>query len=382
VSQASAPTIVEALYSYDIGGGERVAADCALGFARRGFRVVCIGMYGNSGPLRDELEAAGITCKDMQYTSRNRLTRRITYPLEFARFLQREQAAALHMHYGTSLIVAGRAARRAGVARVVMTEHALHQYQSRPDYTAATAAVARYAHAISTVHPTQIDYLAQNLHFPTAQIVYVPNGVQIPEAVPERNHSLRLELGANTNDFVIAAIGRLHETKDIPTLVAALKMLRDRGGRPHRLWIVGDGPARASIERAIAGHGVHEQVKLLGQRTDVTNVLRAVDCVAMSSRTEGLPMTLIEAMAHRVPCVATAVGGIPDLLRDGAGITVPPASPEALSQALTQLSGNATLRGSIVEAGLRRVRESHDLENSLTSYLRLLGLPAEWPPRQ
>jgi L-malate glycosyltransferase len=381
VPHASAPTIVEALYSYDIGGGERVAADCALGFARRGFRVLCIGMYGNSGPLRDELEANGLECHDLQYTSRNRLLRRVSYPLEFARFLKRERAAALHMHYGTSLIVAGRAARRAGVARVLMTEHALHQYQSRPDYTAATAAVAGYADAISVVHPTQIDYLAQNLRFPASRIVYVPNGVRIPADRPTRHGVLRTELGADSNDFVIAAIGRLHETKDIPTLIAAFKLLVARDGSRYKLWIVGDGPARSSIEQAVADHGLQSNVRLLGQRTDVVRILHAIDCVAMSSRTEGVPMTLVEAMAHRVPCVATAVGGIPDLFRDGAGLLTPPQNPESLYSALARLARDPSIREATVAAGLRRVNESHDLERSLTTYLRLLGLPPEWPTR-
>jgi L-malate glycosyltransferase len=373
------PTIVEALYSYDIGGGERVAADCALGFARRGFRVICVGMYGNRGPLRDELEKNQIRCHDLEYTSRNQLLRRITYPLEMRRFLQRQRAAALHMHYGTSLLIAGKAARLAGVPRVLMTEHALHQYQARPDYTAATARVASYAHNISVVHPSQVDPLASMLGISASRIVYVPNGVQIPTDSPPRNERLRKEFGVQPDDFLVTAIGRLHETKDLPTLVAALSLLVQHSAKPFKLWIVGEGAERASIEQLITTNGLQSSVRLLGQRTDVAQILRAVDCVAMSSRTEGLPMTLIEAMANRVPCIATAVGGIPDLFRDNAGVLVPPSRADLLSAAIARVATDPAMRDALVDAGLRRVRESHDLEHSITEYLRLLGLPPRWP---
>jgi glycosyltransferase involved in cell wall biosynthesis len=380
MDRSKRPTIVEALYSYEIGGGERVAADAALGFARRGFRVLCVGMYGDRGPLRDELEAHGLACHNFDYTQRSRWTRRFTYQREFMRFLQREQVNALHMHYGTSLMIAGRAAQRAGVRRVVMTEHALHQYQERPDYARATAAVAHYAHAITVVDASQTGYMATALGIPHDRLHYVPNGISIPHDAPVRAAELRRSLGAAPDDFVIAAIGRLHETKDLPVLVDAFARAAGGVGAPRlRLWLIGDGPDRERIRAAVEAHSIGERVTFLGVRTDVPRLLSAIDAVAMSSKTEGLPMTLIEAMAHRVPCVATAVGGIPQLFADGAGVLVPASDAAALASALGQLSTDPALCARIGDAGLARVRQRHDIETSITRYLQLLGLPAEWP---
>ncbi|MCB1624737.1 MAG: glycosyltransferase [Pseudomonadales bacterium] len=373
------PTIVEALYSYDIGGGERVAADAALGFKRRGYRVLCFGMYGNDGPLRREIEAAGIQCFDYQYTSRARLTRRLTYPFELASFLRRERAAALHVHYGAALDIAGIAWQMARVPRVVMTEHALHQYRSRPDYRATTAARLRRAHAITVVHPDQIGYFVNELGAPRDLMHYVANGVVVPADRPARDPSVRREFGTGENEFVFTAVGRLNEVKDIPTLVAAFHALRSLTTNPTRLWLIGDGEDRPRIEQTIARLGLKDHVSMLGARTDVMRLLPATDAYVMSSLTEGLPMALIEAMANRVPCVATAVGGIPDLLRDGAGLTIPAADPLALSRAMLRLIDEPSLRARLVERGLDRVRADHDIETTVTRYLELLGLPARWP---
>ena len=91
-------------------------------------------------------------------------------------------------------------------------------------------------------------------------------------------------------------------------------------------------------------------------------------------------MALIEAMANRVPCVATAVGGIPNLLRDGAGLTAPASNPAALSNAMLRLVIDPALRQTIARRAVARVRAEHDIESTITQYLELLGLPPNWPP--
>jgi len=91
-----------------------------------------------------------------------------------------------------------------------------------------------------------------------------------------------------------------------------------------------------------------------------------------------LPMALIEAMAARLPCVATAVGGIPAVLSGEAGLLVPPDDPDAVAQALTLLAGDPSLRQRLAERAVRRVRSHYGLEPVVTAYLELLGLPARW----
>jgi glycosyltransferase involved in cell wall biosynthesis len=374
------PTIVEGLFCYDIGGGERIAADVAMGFQRRGFRVLAFGMYGNEGPLRQELEAADIECVDLNYLTRSRITRRVTYQAELFRFLRRERVAALHMHYGTALIVAGRAAQLARVPRVVVTEHATHQYEENARYRAATSRRTHLASAITVVHANQANYWVNTLRADRDRIFHIPNGVRIPAKRPDRNLALRAEYGVAPADFLFIALGRLHETKDLPTLLAAFEKVVSQCANA-KLWLVGEGPERGRLESLIRERQLGARVTLLGARQDVMAVLAAGDALAMSSRTEGMPMALLEAMACRVPCVATSVGGVPHLLREGAGLTVPPHAPQALAEQMQRLVCDPTLRNDLGERGLHRVRADHDLEHSVTRYLELFGLPAEWPPR-
>jgi glycosyltransferase involved in cell wall biosynthesis len=95
------------------------------------------------------------------------------------------------------------------------------------------------------------------------------------------------------------------------------------------------------------------------------------DVVVLASRTEGLPMVLLEAMACGVPCVATAVGAIPRLLADGAGLVVPPEDPKALAAALSRVLSDPGLAERIANAGRRRVRAEYDLKRVVEAYLRV-----------
>jgi glycosyltransferase involved in cell wall biosynthesis len=114
-------------------------------------------------------------------------------------------------------------------------------------------------------------------------------------------------------------------------------------------------------------------------RGDISDVLLAADAFVMSSRTEGLPMALLEAMSHSVPCIATAVGGIPRLLGEGAGILVPPGVPGEMAAAMTRVFESTDLRSGIIEGALARVLDRYSLDAVATRYLTLLGLPARWP---
>jgi glycosyltransferase involved in cell wall biosynthesis len=104
------------------------------------------------------------------------------------------------------------------------------------------------------------------------------------------------------------------------------------------------------------------------------------DAFVMTSRTEGLPMALIEAMGAGLPCVSTAVGGIPQLLADGAGLLAPPKDVGAVADALSRLVAEPELRGEIARRGKDKVASLYGLESVVTQYLALMGLPAYWPP--
>jgi glycosyltransferase involved in cell wall biosynthesis len=373
-----APLIAEGLFSFQIGGSERVGADLALAFVARGYRVICFALYGTTGPIRDDLEARGIKCVDLDYTSRNKYLRRITYQWEFYRFLRANKARALHVHHATALILCGIPARLAGTSRVVMTEHALHQLVERPKYRRSAMRYCRFAHAITAVHKGIADYFNASMGVPADRIHVVPNGVSVLPSVG-RNQNIRTSIGVPEDCFMFLFAGRLEAVKDVGTLLGAVAAIPATLRSKIRLCIAGDGSERTALEAVSRELQLGQTVCFLGARMDVPALLTGADAFVMTSVTEGLPMALIEAMAAAVPCIATTVGGIPDLFRDGAGLLVPPGRPPEIAEAMCRLLLDQDLRTKLSAAGLRAVRGQYDLETAVTKYLALLGLPSHWP---
>lgn len=374
-----APVIAEGLFSFQIGGSERVGAELAREFSARGFRPICFAFYDSDGPIRAELQAQGIPCVNLNYIGRNRLVRRATYQWEFYRFLRRFNVRALHVHHATALTLCGIAARAARVQNVVMTEHALHQLRERPSYRRQAIRDCRYATNITAVHDGIAEYFRDELHVPRARIHVIENGVRIEGPEAHTRARLRSELGIPGECFAFLFAGRLEPVKDLGTLLQAVAMMPEQLRSRVLLVLAGDGSQRPFLEKSAATLGITSRVVFLGARTDVRELMLAADGFVMSSITEGLPMALIEAMASDLPCIATAVGGIPDLLDHGSGVLVSPSCPEQLSLAMRGLMEDPEQRRVLADNARRKVRERYDLDQVVTRYLALLGLPSRWP---
>jgi glycosyltransferase involved in cell wall biosynthesis len=372
---AQPPVIAEGLFSYQIGGSERVGVDLALEFSRRGYQVLCFAFYDSDGPMRAELEEAGIRCRDMNYEKLRGISRRIVYQWRFLQMLRAERVSALHVHHATALILCGIPAALASTRRVVMTEHGLYQLQERADYRRSAARYCRLAHEITAVEPTQIDYFRDELHVPADKLHYVANGVKVLQRTREKVALMRERLGIPADVFAFFYVGRLSEVKDLPTLLHAFSILPVDLGTRVRLYLVGDGIERKSLERECAALGLGERVFFMGTRSDVSDLLIAGDAFVMSSRTEGLPVALLEAMAAGLPCVATAVGGIPKLFANRRGLLAPPQDPERLASQMEELVRTPALREELASNAIANVRENYSLDGISDRYLALLGLP-------
>jgi len=150
-----APVIAEGLFSYQFGGSERVGVDLALEFRRRGYQVVCFAFHDSDGPMRAELERAGIRCLDFNYQKFRGVFRHVLYFWKFWRMLRKERIRALHVHHHGAMILCGIPARLAGITRVVMTEHGLQALLERADARRLTVRYCRYASDITVVEPRQ-----------------------------------------------------------------------------------------------------------------------------------------------------------------------------------------------------------------------------------
>lgn len=379
---ANRPVIAQGLYSFRMGGSERIGTQLCIEYAARGYAVVCFAFHGSSGPFRDYLESRGIECVDLDYLARPALVRRATYPFELYRFFRSRQVHALHVQHAMALTLCGLAARYAGVRRVVMSEHDIFQLDEQPKYRRRAARCCRYASSITGVHAGITDYFHDRMGVPSERLRVIPNGVPTFTSDAEMRRRTRAALGVDDSKFVCLYVGRLEAVKGLHTLLDAAARLAESDRRTMRVFLAGNGSERAALESQCRSQNLAATVTFLGERSDVQELLNMADAFVMTSRTEGLPMALIEAMAAGLPCVATAVGGIPAVLADDAGILVPPEDPVAVAEALTRLAGDVPLRRRLGERALRTVQERYSLQPLVSTYLELLGLPGYWPPEQ
>jgi glycosyltransferase involved in cell wall biosynthesis len=176
----------------------------------------------------------------------------------------------------------------------------------------------------------------------------------------------RLELGDRPVGIIVA---RLVKAKGHGPLLHALSLLREQR-LPVTLLVAGDGSERTDLERrALDLRLGPEWVRFLGYRTDVSELLAASDFFVLPSFTEGLPLSLLEAMLHRLPVVVTPVGGIPELVTDGQqGLYVDVDDPAALARAMERLLRNPALCRSLGDAGHRRVQAQFTFERMVAQY--------------
>jgi L-malate glycosyltransferase len=369
------PVVAEGLFSYQFGGSERVGVDLALEFKRRGYQVVCFAFHDSDGPMRVELERAGIRCLDLNYEKYHGILRRVLYFWKFWRMLRKERIRALHVHHHGAMILCGIPARLAGIKRVVMTEHGLQALLERPDARRLAMRYCRYASDITVVEPRQFEYFHKELGFPVDTLHCIPNGVRAAIRTPALVEHKRREFGIGPDVFAFFYVGRLNPVKDLGTMLDAFAALPADISFRTRLYLVGDGPERAMLEARRDALGLRERATFVGARSDVSEVLMAADAFVMSSKSEGLPMALLEAMAAGVPCIATAVGGIPDLFGDDRGMSVPAQDALALADAMAAIVRSPELRQRLVTNAAANLVRYYALDAIANRYLELLGLP-------
>jgi len=203
------------------------------------------------------------------------------------------------------------------------------------------------------------------------------------------NHQLDKEiLDFCSQGFTIGSTGRLSTEKGYRYLIEAFSLLTKRikpiqpinqstiqpfdHSTNTRLVIIGEGYERKQLEELVVDYGLKDKVLLPGYRDKAKQYLPYFNAFVLSSLTEGLPVTLLEAMQAKVPIVATKVGGIPDVLSDGqAGILVDPKNPKALSEALFRIYKNSNLGNELVDKAYRRLSSEYSSQSMALGYLKI-----------
>ncbi len=360
------------------GGGERLAVENAIGLDPVRFdRTLCITRWEDgleraepAASILGRLEEAGVRVIKLRRSSRGAIW--AWWPL--IRALRRERTDVLHGHlFGSNLwaVILGRASR---VPVVVAHEHMWAYGGNRIRPFLDRDLIARYSDAFIAVSEEGRRRMIEVERIDPARITLISNG--IAGFQPGDGVTIRRELGLEPGDPVIGSVGHLRREKAYEVLIEAAALLRDEGLSPVVL-IAGEGTERAQLESLIAARGLSGRVRLLGARSDVPDLLAALDVAVCCSDFEGGPLSVMEYMEAGLPVVASDVGGLPELIDDGeSGTLVAPRDPGALAAALGKLIGDPDQRRQMGERGRRLRRERWSLgawaERIEALYLELL----------
>jgi glycosyltransferase involved in cell wall biosynthesis len=251
--------------------------------------------------------------------------------------------------------------------KVLFTEHGrLSDAPPSMKRKVANQLFARLPHRVFAVSENLKQHIVAE-GFPSARVSVVYNGID-PGPLPDEQgrRRVRMSLGIPEETFAIATVARLDPVKDLDVLVRAVTSLARR--LPAILLVVGDGSERRHLEDFARGLENGHCIRFLGHRDDVQDVLAGCDAYANSSISEGISLTILEAMAVGLPIVATRVGGTPEILDESCGRLVPARDPERLSAALSELASQPATRAQLGHAGRARVEQRFTLERMIGEY--------------
>jgi glycosyltransferase involved in cell wall biosynthesis len=364
-------TVCPLLHSLSVGGAEVLAARLARRL-RGSFRFV-FACLDEIGPLGMELRAEGFPIV--------LLGRKAGFdwgcPLRLARLVREQQVDVVHAHQYTPFFYAMTARLRGPRRPILFTEHGRHQPDyPRPRRMLANRLFLSRRDRVVGVGEAVRQALINNEGIPGRRVGVLYNGIDVDAfaaagAGPGLRRTVRKELDFGRGEFVLLQVARLDYLKDHATAVRT--MARVVNQMPHaRLVLVGDGPERPAIEAQVRELNLADKVRLLGTRADVARLLHAADSFLLTSTSEGIPLTVIEAMAVGLPVVATDVGGLREVVDDGAtGFLAPAKDDAALAGHILRLAADADLRRRMGLAGRERAKQNFDEPRMAEDYGRL-----------
>jgi glycosyltransferase involved in cell wall biosynthesis len=344
------------------GGAERLLVSCARHLDTSRFQVEVAYLLPWKDALVGELADAGIPA----YCLGARGPLDVSWVWRLRQLVRRRRYDVVHTHLPVPA-VAARLTLRPNAPRLVHTEHGTWQHYRWPTYAAnlATYALNDHVFAVSravadSIEPRRVPHLRV---LPPIEVLV--HGIELTgPPVAEARLRARQLLGLPMDAPVLGTVGNLTAIKDQSTLLRAARRLQV--AHPGiRVVVVGTGPLQADLEREARELGIADRVLFTGMRDDVDVLLPAFDVFALSSRFEGLPIALVEALAAGLPSVVTSVGGVPEVVTHGQeGLVIAPGSAEALADAVGILLSDDGLRRRMARAALDRSR-SFDIRRAV-----------------
>jgi sugar transferase (PEP-CTERM/EpsH1 system associated) len=365
--------VLHVLDSLGIGGMERVVIDVVNGLDPGVFSqtVCCISRKGEA----TRLLPSGTACIDLEKGAHaDHLM-----PLKIARVIRAVQPQIVHTQSWSGIDTAIALLFERG-PRLVHSEHGrnlpyIHFEPLKRRF--ARRCLYHRADALFAISSEVRAFYCRQTGFSLDRMRVIPNGIdprRIDESTGNPNgRSVRSELGIGDDDYVIGTVSRLDRTKDTITLTRAFAELCRSHREPNlKLLVIGDGEQKADLQKYVDEQRMSRKVIFTGVRYDVPRLLGAMDLFALSSLSEGLPITVLEAMCASLPVVATNVGGLPELVEEGVtGFLVEPKNIGALAERISRFYRGSVRARDFGRAGREKVEREFRLERMLERYTDL-----------
>ena len=347
--------IMHIVFSLQCGGLERVAINLAKSFNNDKYNS-CICCLDTIGELKTELPE-GIDV----FLVKRKQGKDFLLAFKLANEIKKRKISLVHTHNMGPLLYGTLASKLVGIP-MINTRHGRENKSCHSliwDFN-------KYIVAIS--NDAKKELLSCN-KINTNKVNVIYNGIDIEKysADKKNNISSKKSLGVQDSDIVIGTVARLSEEKDQITLIDAFSKINSQVR--IKLVIAGDGPCKQKLQDHVEKLNLSEKVMFLGFRNDIPNILKALDIFVLSSLTEGISLTLLEAMAANLPIVATDVGGNPEVVEDGlTGFLVPSKSCDEMAKKIEDLISNEKLIQMMGMAGRKRVEDKFSLNSMVRKY--------------
>lgn len=368
---AKGPKVLFVIGHLSLGGAETQLYHLACGLRRRGFEPVIVTLLPG-GEVRRQMECEGFSIHTLKTQGTSRYVRRVP---ELASILRRVKPDIIHAKLMDANIWGGLSGIVCGHRRMVFTELG--------PGTRLTKRVRLFREVISrfgaaTVCNSELVARKLDKRWPSRTRVVVHNGIHDRWFSDEPSKAdARASLDLDPDAFVVATVSHYTYSKNLELFFQAGQKLSEHAKKAYFV-VAGEGPRRKRCEHLVCKLGIESQVRLLGEISDPKVLLQAADAFVLSSRSEGLPNALMEAMASGVPCVSTDVGGCRELIPSAQqGHVVPSEDVEGIVRCLQAIHDDPQHARDVAAAGRRYMREHFDLEamidRTVAVYESLLG---------
>lgn len=343
--------VLEVIDSLGSGGAESLLKNFVLEAKKNRLLNIEIATLYSNAIFKKEIENAGISIWDLGLTFKFNLMGVI----ELIKLIKKRKYNIIHVHLFPADVFAAIASLfLPRNIKWIFSEHGAHNrrrtlkiFKILDNFT-----YSRYSKIVCV--SKQVELVLLN---------WIPSNKGKTKVIPNAVPTPKFLNPYSVKTYDILFVGRLTKQKSVEILLKAIKILKNKYSKNLKIAIVGDGELKENLNNLTVELGVNREVKFLGVRKDVKELMVSSKIFVLPSRWEGFGLVIIEAMSNMLPVIATNVGGIPELIEDGKdGILVPPENPKALARAISNLLENEELREKLSQTAYKKVREKYSID--------------------